>query len=165
MKNLFRFFAIIIFIFSFNACVIEKYRDGACEVYYGYYYCKYAADESDCGSSDEHYFPSSSCKDLGYTKKDPDSNPSYGLHFFSPDGEEYWGDNGWFADNGGASGLPAYCADGYTGPSGDPQVDGFCQAAWNAICNGGYSPTSTEVQSYCDTFEAFGVSYSCSYCD
>ena len=43
------------------------------------------------------------------------------------------------------------CKEGYKGPSGDPQVDVFCQAAWSAKCAG----KTAELKANCDTYKSF----------
>lgn len=60
--------------------------------------------------------------------------------------------------------IPSWCADGYNGPTGDIQVDAFCQEAFILQCSGGYDANSAEVLNVCNTFEAFDPSYSCPYC-
>lgn len=56
-------------------------------------------------------------------------------------------------DNGDGSGsggsTVSYCTTTYQGPSGAPQRDGFCQAAWAYLCKNGLSPDSKEVKEYC----------------
>lgn len=56
-------------------------------------------------------------------------------------------------DNGDGSGsggsTVSYCTTTYQGPSGAPQRDGFCQAAWVYLCKNGLSPDSKEVKEYC----------------
>jgi hypothetical protein len=40
----------------------------------------------------------------------------------------------------------------YTGPSGDPQLDSFCQAAYAYRCLDGLPVTSQQVRAVCDIY-------------
>lgn len=177
-KSLFSISMLLLLAFAFTACENNEDKDkGTCETnlvnYEGYriYFCAEDVDEYYCdGNSDDYrqsFYSNSSCVDLGYSYQDSDDNWFYSSsNNVTPGAYGSWGSGS--GDAGGGStpddGLPSYCDGSYSGPSADPQVDGFCQAAFAAICSG-YSPSSSEVKSYCDIFDAFGVSYSCPYCN
>jgi len=61
------------------------------------------------------------------------------------------GSGGSGSGSGGSGGgsTVSYCTTTYQGPSGAPQRDGFCQAAWQYLCKNGFSPDSKEVKAYC----------------
>jgi hypothetical protein len=61
------------------------------------------------------------------------------------------GSGGSGGSGGGSVGgfTVSYCTTTYQGPSGAPQRDGFCQAAWQYLCRNGFSPGSKEVKAYC----------------
>lgn len=64
------------------------------------------------------------------------------------------------------SGLPGggnpSCGE-YAGPTGDVQVDGFCQAAWSASCVGNQQEVDANCATY-DNFQKIGTTEPCPYC-
>jgi len=70
---------------------------------------------------------------------------------------------------GGGGGSNAVCGSGYVDPTGgDIQSNSFCMMAYNYICMGNYSPSSSQVQEVCNTFKAWQSSNpnlgGCKYC-
>lgn len=70
---------------------------------------------------------------------------------YSPPVSSGGGSSGSGSGSGGSGGgsTVSYCTTTYQGPSGAPQRDGYCQAAWQFICKNGFSPDSKEVKAYC----------------
>lgn len=76
--------------------------------------------------------------------------------------------NGNNNNNNNNGNLPSYCTSTYQGPNQDIQIDAFCMAAWNYLCQANYSPTSQEVKGNCAQYDymlEITSNYpSCPYC-
>ncbi|WP_198672968.1 hypothetical protein [Algoriphagus litoralis] len=59
------------------------------------------------------------------------------------------GGSGSGSGGSGGGSTVSFCTTTYQGPTGAPQRDGYCQAAWQFICKNGFSPDSKEVKAYC----------------
>lgn len=69
----------------------------------------------------------------------------------------------------GSTNLPAVCGSGnYNGPTGSPQRDSFCQAAFAYICKSGLSKDSPQVKSICQQYNTMNQlsnpKQNCPYC-
>jgi hypothetical protein len=98
--------------------------------------------------------PDKYCYDLGmsqntYGGQDPIFY--YGDSFNEPGESGHWAPPG----GGGGGNTPAFCSDGYTSPYPDPQVNGFCELAFNAQCILGVPNTDERVTSPCNTWKGW----------
>lgn len=155
----------------------EKYKLGACEYYKpqeGGYFCTslYYDDETGCegwgGGVGGIYHETSSCYDLGYTKKD-----EY-ITYISPSGASTPGKNGYYSSNPGSGGSGGggggSCSSSYNGPSTStyPQTAPFCYQAWYYRCSSGLSLSSQQVSVNCSTYDIWRQNNpnlpECQYC-
>lgn len=162
------FSTLIITVCVFLLCSCQKLMNGACEFGYNHnsksYFCSFEYSANDCTLGDfRTYHQYKSCNDLGYTSGKSSSN------FTSPNGQNTPGAYGAYAGQGGGGGssLPSYCSQGYQRPPGiGTQENSYCEGAYIHICHGGFSPSSNEVRSYCNIYNAFGNLPPCTpYCD
>ncbi len=122
------------------------FLDGACEFYSQYssssvYGC-YDEPEDSCDITADvydaaHFHPDVSCADIGYDVPSP-----YSYFYATADGSQpspggYFGNGGGGGGGsvGGGSSGSGKCTASYAGPEFDIQVDSFCKAAWNYLCN------------------------------
>lgn len=70
-----------------------------------------------------------------------------------------------FSEDGGTTDSSGVCGTTYEGPNIDPQRDSYCQYAYAYRCGYGYSLNSTEVQTYCNYYDAMNDGGPiCPYC-
>ncbi|WP_219958791.1 hypothetical protein [Algoriphagus sp. NBT04N3] len=105
------------------------------------------------GGSDPRFPPTPISFDFRVSFDNRD-DPPYTPPVSSDDSGGSGGGSGGSGGSGGGSGgsggsSVSYCTTTYQGPTGAPQRDGFCQAAWLYLCKNGLSPDSREVKEYC----------------
>lgn len=138
----------------------------------GAYACIPEDDNYFYPDDDAIYSEDKSCADLGYTKTRKLGNFNYltnpeSAYIPPKEGRLYANYSASGGGSGGGSGsLPSYCSDAYQVPQNiDYQWSTYCEGAYIYIC-GGYSQTSTEVQTYCSLWDSYtGSSSACIYCN
>jgi len=154
----------------------EKHKKGVIEskddlLGVSYYQCSYVGkdEEHPDGTPYENtylgttevYWEDESCASLGYKH-------SGDMTFFNKDGSEYPGENGDWGDDGDDPNTPAFCT-GYVSPCTDPQVNPFCESAYNARCILGVPATDDRVTYPCSDYAGFQqlnpAIADCEYCE
>ena len=170
MKNYFLVTLVIIGLFSFTGC--KKYRKGCREdkeTIQGVttYHCDPINDMDGFSeakgveiysilSTPDHLkwyvlWEDESCASLGYKEKQS------GFVFYNKDGEDTPGKNSYWASNNPDPNNPntfAFCT-GYVSPCTDPQVNPFCETAYNYRCMYGLNYDDVHVTEPCSTYEGF----------
>ena len=162
-------FIVVFFMHFFSSCNKENIT-GVCESRHGMYDYTYwcTIDDGDCDKDDDYtkeVYHNLSCSDLGYNVGNYDGQLTSSFIWYSPLGDNYPGDNGYFSSDVGGS-TPSYCTDSYVGPGVGTQLDSYCQGAYTYLCEGGYGPSSEEVTTYCDLYDAMNDNDypACGYC-
>jgi hypothetical protein len=110
------------------------------------------------------FYEDESCAALGYKQKE-------NLGYYNKDGSDTPGKNSyWASDNPDPDdpNTPAFCT-GYVSPCTDPQVNPFCESAYNARCILGVPATDVRVTEPCIDYAGFQqlnpAIADCSYCE
>jgi hypothetical protein len=108
------------------------------------------------------YYDDETCNSLGYKKRD-----GAGIYYSNdgPGEHGYWGSDIPDPDD---PNTPAFCT-GYVSPCTDPQVNPFCETAYNAQCILGVPATDVRVTEPCSTYAGYQqmnpAIANCDYCN
>jgi hypothetical protein len=185
MKNSFLIMLLLDAIISLPSC--QKTKKGCREVktdgpnfppYSLRYYCSVETDpvgpfgvlqgtSQGAGQNTFEYviYEDESCASLGYKAA---NKSDYAGMFVNESGDNTPGENSFWASDPSDPNTPAFCT-GYVSPCTDPQVNPFCETAYNYRCMYGLPATDVHVTEPCGTYNGFRelnpAILPCDYCN